>query len=58
MTVHNFSTFNLTPQHIQILTKGLSFSPTPKTSPANLQRQILHNYDEFAKSLHLKYKRA
>lgn len=58
MTIHNLSTFNLTPQHIQILTKGLSFSPTPRVSHTDLHRQILHSFDNYAKSLRLKYKRA
>lgn len=39
-----------------MLTKGLNFSPTP-TTPLPKVQQILHSYNEFAKSLRLKYKR-
>ena len=58
MTIHNLSTFNLTPHHIQLLTKGLSFSPTPQTPLLDLHRQLLHNFNEYAISLRLKYERA
>ena len=58
LTIHNLSTYNLTPQDIQLLHKGLNFSLTPRTPPADAHRQILTTFNEFAKSLRLKYKRA
>lgn len=54
--VHNLSTFQLTPQDVQVLTKGLSFAPTPKKPTSELHRQTLRSFNEFAKSLRLKYK--
>ena len=56
--VHNLSTFQLTPQDVQVFTKGLSFAPTPTKPTSELHRQTLRSFDEFAESLRLKYKRA
>ena len=43
---------------IQLLHKGLSFSPTPRTPHDDAHKQTLTSFNEFAKSLRLKYKRA
>ena len=58
MTIHNLSTRALTPHDLTLLDKGLSFSPTPATPTKNIQAQILHDYNDFAKSIRLKYSRA
>ena len=51
---HNFSTHQLNTHAIQLLTKGLSFTPTP-TTPIHATHQHLHKqFNEFAKSLILK----
>ena len=41
-----------------MLSKGLSFCPTPPTPPSELHKHIFHSYNNFAKSLRLKYKQA
>ena len=58
LTIHNLSSFRLTPDDMQVLAKGLNFAPTPTTPFPKVQKQIFHSFNEFAKSLRLKYKRA
>ena len=41
-----------------MLSKGLNFSLTPTTSSHDSHNLILHSFNEFARSLRLKYKRA
>ena len=57
VTLHNLTTLQLTAQDYQLLTKGLSFSPTPTTSAEVLQQQILQSFNDFARSLRLKFMR-
>ena len=57
MTLHNLTTLQLTAQDYQLLTKGLSFSPTPTTSAEVLQQQIFQSFNDFARSLRLKFMR-
>ena len=54
MTVHNFSTYKLTQHDLQLLNKGLSFSPNNNTID---QQQILQDFNKFAQTLRLKYAR-
>ena len=54
MTVHNFSTYKLTQHDLQLLNKGLSFSPNNNTLD---QQQILQDFNKFAQTLRLKYAR-
>ena len=58
LTVHNYSKYELSADEIALLNKGLSFSPTPKISLPELRSQMLKYFNEFAKSLRLKYSRA
>ena len=58
LTIHNLSTYELTPQDIELLDKGLSFSPTPNAPTHELHRQIFSHFNCFAQSLRLKYIRA
>ena len=58
MTIHNFSTYELTEEDIQLLNKGLTFAPTPDTPTQDLHVQILRNFNDFAQSLRLKYTRS
>ena len=56
--IHNLSTYQLSEQDIALLTKGLSFAPTPNTPTQTLCLQTLRAFDDYAKSLRLKYLRA
>ena len=58
LTIHNLSTYKLTQDDLQLLDKGLTFSPTPNTPTKELHRQILHHFNDFARSLRLKYAKA
>ena len=55
MTIHNFSTYNLTEYDIQLLNRGLTFSPSPDKYD---QHQVLKDFNSFARSLRLNYSRA
>ena len=55
MMIHNFSSYKLTTHDLKLLSKGLSFSPTPKAPD---QHQILNDFNKFARSLRLRYARA
>ena len=57
LTLHNLSTHTLTPAGYQLLDRGLTFSPTARLPPTELQRTILQSFDNFAKSLRLRYMR-
>ena len=54
LTVHNYSSYNLTHDDILLLNKGLTFSPTPSFSTQELCTQTFKYFNEFAKSLRLK----
>ena len=58
LTVHNYSSYELSSDEISLLHRGLSFSPTPMVSLPELQSQMLKYFNEFARSLRLKYSRA
>ena len=58
LVVHNYSTYKLSSDEISLLQKGLSFSPTPNCALPELRSQMLKYFNEFAKSLRLKYNRA
>ena len=55
LTIQNLSTITLTLDDLTLVDKGLSFSPTPSTLINDIQSQTLHDYNDFAKSLRLKY---
>ena len=57
MTLHNLTTLQLTAQDYQLLTKGLSFSPTPTTSATVVRQQLFQTFNDFARSLRLKFMR-
>ena len=54
MTVHNLSSFHLQPQDISLLSKGLSYSPTP-TFTATDHLFLLQQYDSFSNSVRKTY---
>ena len=49
--IHNLSSQSLTQQTLQILRKGLSFSPTPVFDTRRTHKEILSNFDDFSNSL-------
>ena len=55
MTVHNFSTHELTKSEMDLLSKGLSFVPTPNITPEKMHLELLCNYDTFARSLRVQF---
>ena len=59
LTLHNLSTHTLTPADYQLLDRGLTFSPTARLPPTELQ--LAQYYKVFlltsTKSLHLRYMR-
>ena len=55
LTIHNFSTYNLSAPDVKLLSKGLSFVPTPRITPEKMHIELLRNYDKFARSLRLQY---
>lgn len=55
LTVHNFSRVILSQEELELLTRGLSFIPTPILSSKQSQLHILQAFDTFAKSLRQKY---
>ena len=58
LTVHNFSTYHLTAEETQLLDKGLSFCPSLNVSPNDLLRGLIKDFDQFSRSLRLKYTQA
>lgn len=55
LTIHNLSTFKLTTPDAQLLSRGLSFVPTPKVTPEKMHVDLLRSYDKFARSLRVQY---
>ena len=58
MPIQNLSTYQLSPQDLQLLDKGLSFCPTPSLPTQQLHTQILSHFNLYAQSLRLRYMRA
>ena len=55
LTVHNLSSITLSPQELQLLSKGLSFAPTPSLPVRKTYFQVLNHFDSYAKSVRQKY---
>lgn len=53
--IHNFSTYELTKSDMELLSKGLSFVPTPKVTPEKMHIDLLRSYDKFAHSLRVQF---
>ena len=58
LTVHNLSSVVLTPEELQLLSKGLSFSPTPTIPRKRMYIQTLNYFDLYAQSIRKKYVQA
>ena len=55
LTIHNLSSVALTPEELQLLSKGLSFAPTPSIPRNKMYIQTLNYYDLYARSLRTRY---
>lgn len=55
MTIHNLSNLTLTHDELRILNKGLSFALIPTTTQIKTHRQLLKDFDNYAKTVRQKY---
>ena len=51
LSIHNLSKYTLSTHDVQLLTKGLSFIPTPTTDTYEFHQHILKQFDEYARTL-------
>ena len=58
ISVHNLSSVNLSQTELQLLSKGLSFAPTPIIPDRKAQLKLLSDYDQFAQNLRTTYERS
>ncbi len=55
LSVHNLSSINFTQTELELLSKGLSFAPTPVIPYREAQLRLLSDYDHFAQNLRVIY---
>ena len=53
--IKNLSRQNTTDHEINLLSKGLKFIPTPLTKEQHIRRQLLQDFEQFARRMRLKY---
>ena len=53
--IKNLSNTQLTDEKISLLSRGLKFIPTPVTRESIIRRQLLNDFSQFARRMHLKY---
>jgi hypothetical protein len=53
--IKNFSNLQLTDNQVSVISKGLKFVPTPVTNINNIKRQLLQDFEKFARRMRLKY---
>ena len=53
--IENFSDKKLTNDQINILAKGLKYIPTPVTNEMQIKKQLLHDFDHFARRMRLQF---
>ena len=53
--IKSLSTNIMTTEQINLLGKGLKFIPTPPTNQTQIWRQLLQDFDQFARKMHLQY---
>ena len=53
--IKNLSNKELSNDQINLLAKGLKFIPTPVTKQFQIKRQILRDFDQFARRMRLMY---
>ena len=57
MNVDNLSSYQLTNEDLQLLSKGLSFTPTPNIPSHIFHTYIRQQYNEFARTVQLQFAR-
>ena len=53
--IKNFSNQQLSDSQVSVISKGLKFVPTPVTDENNIRRQLLLDFEHFARRMRLKY---
>ena len=53
--IKNLSNHIMTTEQINLLGKGLKFIPTPPTNKKQIRRQLLQDFNQFARRMRLKY---
>ena len=53
--IRNLSNCNLTTDEINLLSKGLRFIPSPHTNTDSVKKQILRDFNQFARRMRLRY---
>ena len=53
--IRNLSNEQLTDEQITLLSRGLKFIPTPVTTESNIRRELLKDFDLFARRMRLQY---
>ena len=53
--IRNLSNCNLTTDQINLLSKGLRFIPSPHTNTDSVRKQILRDFNQFARRMRLRY---
>ena len=53
--IKNLANVELTTDQINLLAKGMKFIPTPKEKEIQIRRQLLKDFDQFSRRMHLQY---
>ena len=53
--LNNLSNYQLTDSQVSVLSKGLKFIPTPVTNESIMTRQLLRDFEQFARRMRLQY---
>ena len=51
----NLSSHQLSDDQVNVLSRGLKFIPTPTTNKTIIRRQLLRDFEQFARTMHLQY---
>ena len=53
--LRNLSTHQLSDDQVNVLSRGLKFIPTPVTNKTTIRRQLLRDFEQFARTMRLQY---
>ena len=53
--LRNLSTHQLSDDQVNVLSRGLKFIPTPVTNKTTIRRQLLRDFEQFARRMRLQY---
>ena len=53
--LRNLSTYQLSDDQVNMLSRGLKFIPTPVTNKTTISRQLLRDFEQFARRMRLQY---